>query len=284
MISPFIWSEAVITPQALQVRNEQGEVFLWSGKDFKASHELGQASLIDHIESGQRWVTFEDGILSFWSLDQKQGTSKRLPQSTIKDLALNHEGTIAAVLNEDGQVKLYRSYEYPIKEFGGLNGAKIEDIKIGPDRLALLMIDNLGSVQSVNLVEGQMELSIPAKPNLNLVEAEWLGGIGHQVIALHKEKQTNELKARDFRLSLHRVGQEPRTIYQGKGGIKRAYYSPYQAQVALESKESSNRVFEIFDLSSQQTQSMTIRLNRQRQENLSLTQQGKKNYFPSREA
>ena len=169
--------------------------------------------MIDHIESGQRWVTFEDGILSFWSLDQEQGTSKRLPQSTIKDLALNHEGTIAAVLNDSGQVKLYRSYEYPIKEFSGLNGAKIKEIKISPDRLALLMIDNLGSVQSVNLVEGQMELSIPARSNLQLVEVEWLGGLGHQVVALHKEKTINDPRSSGSVLSLHRVGQEPKTLY-----------------------------------------------------------------------
>ncbi len=285
VVSPTVWSEAVITPQALQVRNESGEASLWSGKEYKMSHNLGPANLIDYIESGQRWVTFDDGILSFWSLDQEQGTSKRLPQSTIKDLAINHEGTIAAVLNHDGQVKLYRSYEYPIKSFTGLNGSRIKSIEISPDRLALLMIDDSGSVQSVNLVEGQLEFSIPAKANTTLLEAKWLGGLGHQVIALHKDNLGNDSKKMDQVLSLHQVGQEPKTIYQSKLPIQKVYYSPYQAQIALEGKSASNQVsFEIFDLSQQQPQSLTIRQTRIKTKDLIFDPSGQRVIFHSAKA
>ena len=73
-------------------------------------------------------------------------------------------------------VSAYRSYEYPVKEFSGLNGAKVTRISMSPNREQLMIIDDQGSIQSINLADGQIELTIPGNNAVNLESAKWLGG------------------------------------------------------------------------------------------------------------
>jgi WD40 repeat protein len=258
--SQYEWEQAVITPLALQTESSDGQITLWTGRELRPTQNLGVPSKIDHTDSGQRWVSFEEGMLMFWSIDQEQGTSKRLPQSKIQSLVLNHEGTIATILSDDGVVSAYRSYEYPVKEFIGLNGARIKSMKISPDRQFLMLIDNQGSIQSVNLAEGQVELTIPATSSLNVDHAQWVGGMKPYILVSQKEKTSGNHLTQQ-KVTLHAAGEEPKTLFQGAASVTRIFTSSAQAQVVLERKgDRGRKALEIYDITDGRSQIKSLPL------------------------
>ncbi len=243
------WEEALITPRAVKILNKNGQASLWTGKSLQQSHLLGSPQHIDHTESGQRWVSFDGGMLSFWSIDQGQPTSKRLKHNTIESLSLNHEGTIAAVLNTRGVVSLYRSYEYPVKEFTGLNNAPIEEVKLSPNRRHLMLIDKAGAIQSLNFAAEQIEMSIPQMTRFQLEDAQWIAGEEVRLVTSLLERDSLSPSERAQQAVIHTRGREPQILFQGRQSIQKMYSSRSTPQIALaRSSARRQRSLEVYNL------------------------------------
>ena len=246
--SVHAWRRAKMTPKSMLVERYNQEKVLWSGQPLKLTHELGGATHLDHDESGQHWVSFESGMLLFWSIETPQATRKRLAFDQIKSLHLSHEGTIAAVLNQEGVVSLYRSYSYPVKEFGGIKGAPVVRCVLSPDRKSLLLIDARDGVQSVSLTDERVDMSIESPQGLQLRQSLWVKSTPPSV-ALHYSIGQNK----EQRLIWYQRGREPLLIHQGSESITQLFTSPHLAQVVVELKTSSrqphaSRILKIVDL------------------------------------
>lgn len=249
LVTHNAWSEVLITPRALKVTDHQGRSTLWSGAELRESHRLGIPQRYDHTLSGLRWVSFEEGMLHFWSIDQPQATSKRLSDRSLKDLKLNHEGTIAAVLSESGVVSLHRSYEYPVKEFMGLNNQPIKEIKISPNREHLMLIDQEGGIQCLVLSEDRIEMSVPRSVRFMLQQSAWLASDGARLVTLEIERGQDNNKDQNQQVIVHTNGQEPKVIYQGRKSISKLHSSPHLPQIALEKLTASHKsLVEFYDL------------------------------------
>ena len=57
-----------MTPKSTLVERYDQRKALWSGQPLHLTHELGSPAYLDHDESGQQWVSFESGMLFFWSI------------------------------------------------------------------------------------------------------------------------------------------------------------------------------------------------------------------------
>jgi WD40 repeat protein len=246
--SSYAWRRAKMTPKSTLVERYDQRKALWSGQPLKLTHELGSPTHLDHDESGQHWVSFESGMLLFWSIESPQATQKRLPFDKIKSLHLSHEGTIAAVLNQEGVASLYRSYNYPVKEFGGIKGASVVRSSLSPDRKSLLLIDARDGVQSVSLTDERVDLSIESPQGLQLRQSLWIKSTPPSVILHYSVAQDKEQ-----RLIWYQRGREPILIHQGRESITQFFTSPHLAQLVVELKTSSrqadrSRILKIIDL------------------------------------
>lgn len=224
-----LWKTSSITPLAYAMRNSDGHIILWSGQPKIASHQLGSPSKLDHDLTGQHWVSFDSGTLFFWSLDENKPLTKRLQNHEIQDLLLNHEGTIATVLDQSGVASLYRSYDYPVKELRGLGASPITRISFNSGKTDLLLLDQAGGIQSFAVSQERIGLTVPAPLDMELIDAKWVGGLRPSVVGLYRTKNKS-----GYHLIHYEIGREPQTLYQSRSKVSHLMTSPFNSQLTVE--------------------------------------------------
>jgi WD40 repeat protein len=138
---------------------EDAKAIFYELADFKENLELTTSQWVANSDDGKQWVSIEGHELKFWTKN-KQPSIKRIQSVQIKSLALNHEGTVAAILDDQGVVQLHRSYDYPMTQLKGHQQSPIVEMKVSIDGRELALLDQEGHLQKYKFNEGEQSALI----------------------------------------------------------------------------------------------------------------------------
>jgi WD40 repeat protein len=213
--------------------SDQGFLNLYEGSkavfyelgDFKPNLELTTSPWVASSDDGKQWVSIEGHELKFWTKN-KQPSIKRIQSVQIKNLVLNHEGTVAAILDDQGVVQLHRSYDYPMTQLKGHQQSAIIEMKVSFDGRALALLDEDGHLQKYKFNEGEQSalILVPIDENEQKFKVkyfEWVSAKTNedQGLVVHYHLDDQQMIKYYPSVDSKTQNQQGKTIYDGASKV-----------------------------------------------------------------